>query len=262
MTLALSARYRASLNRPRLNVHRGFSLIELMVSILITMFLIAGVIGIVFSVRGSFRTQDGLSQIQETQRFSLTVLNTTIRQAGYFLNPMVDSVTNVFSETATPNPDGTLFVAGQYVSGTGNASTGSANTVNVRYQAGSNDGLMNCQGDLNTSGASLVWTNSFAVNGSNQLTCTVSVNGGTPGTAAILSDNVGRIVALYGVDTDADGNIDTYMYGNAVTAGGYWRAVGSVQLLITYVDLVNSTATNKVMLPRPLVHTINLMNQG
>ena len=121
---------------------------------------------------------------------------------------------------------------------------------------------MTCQGDTNTSGGNVTWTNSFAVNAQNQLTCTVSVNGAAPGTPAVLTDNVSAISILYGVDTDTDSSVDRYMTATDVTLGGYWNAIYSVQMTITFYDLVNSTPTAPVNLPKTLRHTFSLMNKA
>jgi type IV pilus assembly protein PilW len=248
----------------------GFTLIELMIAITITLFLVAGVVGIVMSVRGTFKTQDGLTQIQETQRFFLTAVDNTVRLAGYFVNPLVDTSTSALPATTTANPDGTIFIAGQSIGGT-TGSGANSDSVNVRYQVANNDGLMNCQGDTNSTGASLVWSNSFAVNASHQLTCTISVNGGAPGTPVILVDNVATVKILYGVDTDGDNSVDKYLSSADVVAASCkdktpaplncWLAVSSVQLTITLLDPVNSTPGVNVNLPKTILHTINLMSQ-
>lgn len=236
----------------------GFSLVELMIALVIALFIILGMIGIVFTMKGSFTTQDNLSRMQESERFVLTVLDNTVRAAGYFANPTTTSASNALPATGTPNPDGTTFAAGQGIAATTGATS---DTFNIRFQSASGDGLMNCLGDTNTvAGTTTVWSNSFAVNASNQLTCTVSTDGGTPGTPVVLVDNVSAVKVLYGVDTDGDGSADTYLSSTDVTTKNVWPAVLSVQVKITFVDLINSTTGKTVSLPA-LMHTINLMNK-
>ena len=237
----------------------GFSLVELLIAIFITLFLVAGMLGIIVSMRGSFSTQDQLERIQENERFALTVLDNTIRDAGFFSNPTATTSAVAFPVPPTANPDGTTFVASQVVSGTTGPASAS-DTVNVRFQTSSGDGLMNCLGDTNTSGGVVTWTNSFAVNASNQLVCAVSINGGAASTAVVLVDNVASMKVLDGVDTNADGSADKYVTSSGITAPPAWTDVSSVQLKITFQDLINSKTGMPVSLPT-LTHNISLMNR-
>lgn len=62
---------------------RGLSLLELLVSMLIGLIILAGVIQV---FEGNYRTsryQDALAVVQENGRFALTVLTRDLRQAGY-----------------------------------------------------------------------------------------------------------------------------------------------------------------------------------
>lgn len=62
---------------------RGLSLIELMISITISMFLMLGVMQIYLSSKQTYRTTAALSRIQESGRFALGFLTQDIRSAGY-----------------------------------------------------------------------------------------------------------------------------------------------------------------------------------
>ena len=66
----------------------GFSLIELMIAIAIGLFLCSGMLAIVLSMRIGFKTQDGLTRMQENARFVLTVMDTTVHNAGYFVDTL------------------------------------------------------------------------------------------------------------------------------------------------------------------------------
>lgn len=64
--------------------HRGFSLVELMVAMVIG-FIVVGAVGYLYlGSRQTFRTQTNLSGIQESARFALSTLAQNIRMAGYF----------------------------------------------------------------------------------------------------------------------------------------------------------------------------------
>lgn len=244
---------------PRRAVQTGFSLIELMVAIGMALFLAAGLVSTVVTLRGSFNSQDQLTQLQENQRFLLTALTTTIHNAGYFVSILVytrDSAP-VFPATAAGiTSDNVTLQAGQFLSGT----DGTSDTLDVRYQTASGDTLTNCQGGSNTTGAPVTWINTYSVNASNQLVCSVSINGAKdPNAPMVLADQVMSMSVLYGVDTAGLGGVDTYLPAGSLTPA-QWGAVRSVQLSITFLDPINSKPGVPKALPQKLVQTIAMMN--
>lgn len=66
-------------NRPQ----AGFSVVELLVSLVISMAVIAGAIQIVASSKRSFMDQDEVTFIQNNARYALDLLSRDIRMAGY-----------------------------------------------------------------------------------------------------------------------------------------------------------------------------------
>lgn len=243
----------------RLQQQTGFSLIELMIALTIGLLLIAGLGTILFSVRSSYLTQDGLTRMQEGQRFFLTSLNNSVQTAGYFIDPVNDSALNALPASGN-NPDGSSFAAGQSITGTAGATPTTSDTVNTRYQSASDDDAMNCLGGTNTSGAPVVWINSFFVDASHQLNCTAKTIGtATPPTSRteVLVSNVAKMKVLYGVGVNGDGQTSRYLDATQVTA---WQDVVSVKVTITQEDLVNGNPASPNL--APLVHVINLMNSG
>ena len=61
----------------------GFSLVELMVAMALSLILLAGVLAIFASSRTTYETTDRLSRIQESGRFALDSLVRDLRSAGY-----------------------------------------------------------------------------------------------------------------------------------------------------------------------------------
>ncbi len=239
----------------------GFSLIELLIAIFITLFLVAGMLGILVSMRGTFQTQDLLERAQENERFALTVLDNTLRNAGFFSNPTATTPAMAFPATTVTNADGTTFAVAQIVSGTTAATTAASDTVNVRFQTVNGDGLTNCLGDTNTTGTAITWTNSFAVNASNQLVCSVSTNGSASTAQVVLVDNVASMKVLYGVDTNADGSVDEYLASGAISTAPSWDDVKAVRLQMTFQSLIDQKTGVPISLP-PLTHSISLMNKS
>ncbi len=63
--------------------HKGLSLIELMISILISMIILASVIQVMLTSKITFLGQEGMSLIQENSRFALDVIGRDIQAAGF-----------------------------------------------------------------------------------------------------------------------------------------------------------------------------------
>ncbi|RYH71105.1 MAG: prepilin-type N-terminal cleavage/methylation domain-containing protein [Alcaligenaceae bacterium] len=239
---------------------RGFTLVELMVSLAISLFVLAAVLSIYLSTKSTFNSQDQMAQLQDSERLVLTMLTTTIQSAGYFVDPLTNTAAVALPAATVTRADGTstAFLAGEAVMGTGNGSgTGaSSDTVTVRYQTASGDGLMNCQGTPNTSGANAIAVNYFSVNATNDLTCTVGT-----GSPVVLASNVGQLSILYGVDTSGTGNMDAYLPASAVTTAALWGSVYTAQVSIGFLDTTASKTGSPVLMPKPVVQTINLMNR-
>lgn len=63
---------------------QGLSLIELMIAMLISMFLLLGLIQVFSASREAYRLSEGLSRVQENARFAMDYLQRDIRMAGHF----------------------------------------------------------------------------------------------------------------------------------------------------------------------------------
>src|ERR1044072_4956455 len=62
---------------------RGFSVVELMVAMAISLFLLGGVISIFVSSKSSYESNERLSRIQESGRFALNSIMTDLRGSGF-----------------------------------------------------------------------------------------------------------------------------------------------------------------------------------
>jgi type IV pilus assembly protein PilW len=238
----------------------GLSIIELMVAIAIALFITGAIAAIYLNMRNTFTSQDSLSQLQDSERLALTMLTTTIQSAGYFVDPLVTTATTALPGATVTRADGTksVFAAGQAIvgDGDGTGAGSSSDTLAVQYQTAQNDGLMNCQGGTNTTTPRLVSFNSFAINANNELTCTVG-----SGSPEVLAGNVYQMAVLYGVDTDGDGSMDTYMPATGVAAGDLWANVYTAQVTLTFLDAIKSRPGAPVKMSTSVVQTIGLMNR-
>jgi type IV pilus assembly protein PilW len=70
--------------RPGLPNCRGFSVVELMIALVITLILLGGISQIFLSSKKSFTIQDTLGRLQENGRFAVDMITADLRRAGYW----------------------------------------------------------------------------------------------------------------------------------------------------------------------------------
>jgi type IV pilus assembly protein PilW len=80
---------------------RGFSLVELMVAMALSVVLLGGVLAIFASSRTTYETNDRLSRIQETGRFALDSITRDLRAAGYIGCSQRASLVNTLNNSNT-----------------------------------------------------------------------------------------------------------------------------------------------------------------
>ncbi|HET8700841.1 MAG TPA: PilW family protein [Nitrococcus sp.] len=71
----------------------GFSLVEIMIALTLSLLLLGAVFQIFISAKASYRMNEGLAQIQETGRFATDLLASAIRMAGYQGCMTLDQIT-------------------------------------------------------------------------------------------------------------------------------------------------------------------------
>lgn len=238
--------------RPRL---QGFTLVELMVTVAIATFLLFGLATIVGNIRSTSANQALLAQLQDGQRLAVIMMTDVTQGAGYFPNPVAN--------TATDLPAVGAFAVSQAVSGThANGANSPGDQLSVRYMTASGDGILNCHGTSNTTGANVVYTNTFSVNALNQLVC--DPNDGTG--ALPLVNGVTNLQVAYGVKRDfaVTGNdVDTYLTANQLTAAD-WLNLTSVTVTVTFVNPLAGQGTSEgVQQPGTVSFTrvIDIMNR-
>lgn len=75
---------------------RGFSLTELMVSVVIGLFVLGAVVTVLVSSRKNYTVQDSLARLQENARFAIEFLARDLRMAGYY--GCADSAVPVYNQ--------------------------------------------------------------------------------------------------------------------------------------------------------------------
>src|SRR5437899_12952970 len=124
---------------------RGFTLVELMVTVAIALFLIGGLLTVLQNVRGAYNNQQQLTQLQDQQRFALTILADVIQAGGYFPDPVAWQPANSLPAANAPAPCAAAFVAGQAFPGCHTAAT-APDTIEVRYPTAPKDDVTFCDG--------------------------------------------------------------------------------------------------------------------
>jgi type IV pilus assembly protein PilW len=220
----MSTRYSAALRRGACG-ERGYTLIELLVTVAIALFLLDGLVMIVQNVRESYLNQQSLAQLQDQQRFAMTVITDVIQAGGYFPSPTAYT------------PQSALPAVGNY--GQGQAFWGQHNaaapgdSIGVRYMTGINDGVIVCTGGTNTAfNPSHTYTNLFSI-AAGQLQC--QLDNAAP---IALVNGVTNLQIYYGVKRNfafSDYNVDTYLTADQMLNND-WDNISSIRVQLTFTN--------------------------
>lgn len=215
----------------RLQNQRGLSLISLMIALLIGTFLLAGLFTVWFQTRTTFKSQNQMTQVQDSQRMALIILANAVQTAGYYpvsANYGTNPPSPLYTQNIVFTVTSPFTVAGQAIYGT-HPTTGN-DMLEVRFMADPTSGnTLDCLGQIDTS-RTLV-TNKFQIDANNNLTC--SVNGQT---AQPIVSGVQGFVVYYGVSTTHDNSVTEYLTADQVTANAVWGYVQSVNLQLTFTN--------------------------
>jgi type IV pilus assembly protein PilW len=227
--------------RPTLHANgcreRGMTLIEILVALAVTSFLLIGLFTIVQTMLLVSNNQNSLAQLQDNERLATTRLGDVIQQAGYYQAPTLNLPGSALQAAAfTVGAQALTFASGQSIYGSHVASPAPQDTITVRYYAGLADNLINCDGTTTVPLGDIY--NTFTIDANGNLTCTIStVIGGvtTIGTPVILVAGLKDMVILYGVNTTlvAGNPVDSYIPASSMTATN-WNNVISVRISLVF----------------------------
>lgn len=205
----------------------GTTLIEILVAMVIALFMLGGLLAAFLGMRQAHADQDRLAALQDNERMALTVLTDSVRAAGYFPDPL-----NGSAVSALPFAEGDFgqLAAGQGIGGR-SAASGVGESLTTRYVTDSGDGITNCLGQTNTSGAAQIHINTFAVSADGELTC--SLNGAAP---VVLVGGITRFSVLYGTESGDAGNVDRYLGADEVTRASLWPLVRTARIALTFAN--------------------------
>lgn len=201
---------------PSLRHQHGLTLVEILVALVISLFLTAGVIQLFIGTKQTYRFHDALSRLQENGRFALDRMTWDIRMAGY-------------SPPGTTPPANPVLGGGPNANGNDNISVSWLDGV-VRTRAYSIGVAVGSPVTCPTATTSLL------------------INEGAGNQQ--LVEGVEAMQILYGVcagvDTDGDGVNDTNVvnppYVNAAGVAN-WANVCSVRIHLLLASLDNNVVT-------------------
>jgi type IV pilus assembly protein PilW len=218
---------------------QGFTLVELMVSTTIAVFLLGGLLVTLQSTRQAYGNQNALAQLQDNERLALTLMADVIESGGYYPDPVNQNPT-LLMPLAAP-----FAGADQAFFGTSNAAA-PGDTITVQFAAGvtaagGTDNALNCIGQTNPGAAAAV-ISTFSIktiNNQNQLICTFK---GTD--YPLITSGVQNLQILYGVQKNgaaATGSCtDTYLKASQMVTAD-WNNVCSVSVTLTFDNPVKRT---------------------
>jgi type IV pilus assembly protein PilW len=210
---------------------RGFTLVELMVTVAIALFLLFGLGTIVQNVKATSANQALLAQLQDGERLAMIMMTDVTQEAGYFPNP----VNNSSASLVATGP----FAGGQAIYGT-HINGANPDTLQVRYLTASGDGILTCHGTSNTTGGTVLYTNTFSVDPVQGLMC-------DDGSGALaLVSGVTNLQVVYGVKRNLGlpGNdVDTYLNASQMAAAD-WLNVTAVTITLTFANPLAAAASS------------------
>ena len=242
---------------------QGFSLVELMISVTLGLLVISAVISVFLGSRKSFRTSEGVSQMQEEGRFASLLITPIIRQAGYLPDPIFTQTdpTAIFSLALNKTAIRGFNDTSPTIYPGLTSSTVEANTDSIAISFMGKDtatppdtAMKTCLGD--DVSATQIAVNVFFIsqagsNGVQSLNCytNISLVGqalslGTQRNEPLIA-GVSNLQILYGIDTDGDRI--TNIYSNAAGVAD-WTQVTAIKLTVTIdsADQVNKGAADTV----------------
>jgi len=241
------------------NTQQGFSLIEIMVSLLIGVVLSVGIIQIFISAKQAYLIQRQSSRIQEDARFALEAIKKQVRQSSY----KADS--SRLNKFAFPMDSGAGFPnlfdqATQVIFGERDLSNPVRDRIVFRYQGQDDGSIRDCIGRTpraNETVVSMFFIDDGDGDGITSLHCQVNDLPTAGGGNQPLVDGLERMLILYGIDTNQNRSADKYLNATAVAANE-WVDVVSVKVSLLFRSEGGDDANNyTVVTTEPQTFTFN-----
>jgi type IV pilus assembly protein PilW len=123
----------------RIGKQKGISLVEIMVALVISLFLLGGIVQVYLGNKTTFKFTNALAEIQENGRFALDWISQDLRMSNEWgcvrFNPAdTDNINNTLSAATVTNYNSNFhdFVGEEAVEGTNNAGLNGSDTITIR----------------------------------------------------------------------------------------------------------------------------------
>lgn len=193
----------------------GFTLIEMMISMVIGMVVLGAVTALYLGSSQSTRFQSSVQRMEESGRFAIDLMSRNLRMARY------DDPLNTF-EVEQPLVHGTATSGGALIAL--QDLKANADTIGVRFEGGA--GIRDCLGAPVAEGSYA--TNVYGIDTTDSLVCATSSGNTTP-----LVEGIEDMRLRYGIDLDSDGIANRFVQAANVSS---WDQVVALQVAV----LVNS----------------------
>ncbi len=204
---------------------QGLTLVEIMVALVISLLLMAGVMQVFLSNNVSHNLQNGLGRLQENARAAMDVLSLDISMAGYTVTAgLITPSTFKYIDTATTLDNATANTGLGFTVANGRAS----DSINISYESATD-----CLGQATVN----LTVNRYYLNGTN-LMCLGS-GSVTPG---IIAEGIENMQILYGQDSDSDGIANRYVNASNITVNA--SGIPSPRIVSVRIALLVSTVEN------------------
>jgi type IV pilus assembly protein PilW len=243
---------------------KGFSLVELMISLALGLFLSLAVIQTYLATLKSDSVIMGNTEIQENARFAIQVLEKALQQAGYFSN--LNQSRQEFFQRQEAQWANTVFTSSDAIRGFDETET--PVTAQPSSASGTDQVFIRLVSDAATLGMGASWYDcngvvipantaiqmGFYISATNDsLMCRSEIPGVKVDTQALIS-NVSDFQLLYGVDNTQDGSVNRYIDAPNVTSAGAWDNVRAIKVSLKLAAPIVSIE------PKLFEKTISLRN--
>lgn len=245
--------------------HLGFTLIELMITLLLSSILIAAIGKVFIDSGNAFRKQKTLSYLVEDGRYAQLILAKELRRVGFLRNRQAvgGQAGDLFTNDADVLGSGVTLALGEFIKGSFNSTGFSGDTFNInylvfRYQLNDTEDLPVGAAPFDASPCTknihltvgedpalqnIVVSLFFYVafdNATNSpvLYCKAKRKNLTDPTKDVTSaaipliSNVERMYVLYGVDTDSDNSPNQYLRADQVASANWVKVVSTRVFLV------------------------------
>lgn len=232
----------------------GLTLIELMISLVLSMLVVAAAIMLLLSSKSSYTVEDDTVRLLDAGRFSIENISRAVRQTAYE-NLGSPTVPIVSQPTDTPNIFGsdaqTLPVGGVGIPAPVLMSSKHSDVLQLRFFGSSDSSIVNCSGIAVSAPTSVALTNAergwsvyfvrLVAGAEPELHCGYLNASGAFQSVAIAS-GVESFQVLYGIDQNGDGVPDRFVTASTVltldpvtpptAAASLWKKVVAVKIAL------------------------------